>query len=368
MSRTVTFTNDQKGAFRIDVSGRPVSNLANVLLTGIGDASEVELAEGAYRATVTNVGTGYTFEFDFQVKSSETIIPIHQAESPLAGAWRWSSTKLSRNKLPGWTNFKLPIRLEAGLGTLDLKCRTARGWRGFSGSVKLRQDLPGLIKIERGAHWAEQPVVRLTLDASKERLRAYVPLFTGGTRVWVADKEECASLRFAPCDARVEAIVGGLEHSFRQEALPIVRYASGVDSGGGHVGMLGRVRDPWTSAASALLLIRGGEAKSLGSAAVRHALQYHWLTDYGVIAAWAVAAQAEADEEKCLDLITKARRDGQVYYWLTYSLAEQLLSALTTGERPAVFKGRARREYASWKKLKSAALPAGSFSSWRELR
>jgi hypothetical protein len=65
-------------------------------------------------------------------------------------------------------------------------------------------------------------------------------------------------------------------------------------------------------------------------------------------------------------LVKKARRDGHVYFWLTYSLAEQLLSALTTGKRSTEFKGRARHEYAGWKKLKSMASPAGAFSSWRE--
>ncbi|WP_127144936.1 hypothetical protein [Pelagibacterium montanilacus] len=366
MSRIVTFTNDQKGAFRIDVSGRPVSNQSSALLTGIGDVCEIELAEGTYRATVTNVGTGHAFEFDFQVESADATIPIHQAASPIAGGWRSVGGKPSGIKKPGWTGSKLPIRYDSNGGALDLKCRATWGWSGFSGTAKLRSDLPGLIKIERSSQWLEQPVVRVSFDTSKERLRAYFPLFAGGTLLSLESNGGRSCLGFAPCDAKTLALVGGLERSFPQERLPIVRYAAGTESGVGQNVSIGRSRDPWTSAASALLLIRSGEAKALGSAVVRHAMHYHWLADFGVIAAWSVAAQRGADEEKCLDLVQKARRDGHVYFWPTYALAEQLLSALTTGKRSAEFKGRARREYAKWKNLKSTASPAGAFSSWRE--
>lgn len=366
MSRIVTFTNDQKGAFRIDVSGRPVSNQASALLTGMGDVCDIALADGTYRASVTNVGTGHVLEFDFHVDGADTTISINQTASPIAGAWRWLSNKPSGTKLPAWTTSKLPIRYDADVGTLDLKCRAAWGWSGFSGTAKLRSDLPGLIKVERAGQWSEQPVVRVSFDTSKERLRAYFPLFAGGTLVSLESNGGRAYLGFAPCDAKAQALVGGLERSFPQEGLPIVRYATGRESEVGQTVSLGRSRDPWTSAASALLLIRSGEAKALGSAVVRHALHYHWLADFGVIAAWSVAAQRGADEEKCLDLVQKARRDGHVYFWLTYALAEQLLSALTTGKRSAEFRGRARQEYASWKKLKSKASPAGAFSVWRE--
>lgn len=172
------------------------------------------------------------------------------------------------------------------------------------------------------------------------------------------------TIKVAPCDPKAAAIVGSLSYSMRTEVQEILRWAASLGEDAAIGSAMTKRDDPWVSAASGLLLVASGQVKELASTAVSHARAYPWLADYKILAAWWQAANHPDNEERCLSYVREARREGQLYFWRSFDLAEQILFALTSGGQKTGIRGLARKEAVIWKRLKSDAQSMGALALW----
>jgi len=374
MSHQVTFATAVKGAFRVTVQGAQPDNVASVLLTGHGDEKDVSLGEGAYVADVINIGNGehYGYHFTVDGASDNSVHRIGRESEPHA-AWRSFHLKGRHSAVTGgWVN---ATHQEASSGPqqssakLRMRSRIGADWRSFSGTKMINSDRPGTFKVIRPKNWSENPFVRFDCsDHLSKTVQCFIPLFSGGTLVhW--DEENDRLVSIAPCEPKSEAIVGSLSRSLRDEGPDIVRWASGGDEAEAVRTIMQSREDPWAAVAAGLLLVGSGQSRKIGPYTSRLAQRYAWLADAGVLAAWWLAATSPTEEKACLTLLTSAREDGQIYFWNSFALVEQLLSALGSGSTSTELRAKARKELGRWKRMRAGAVKVGAFPVWvRQIR
>jgi hypothetical protein len=362
MKYSVTFATASKAAIRITVQGKAPTDVNRFLLTGHGDEQDIELDVGYYVADVRNLGSGESYEYPFRIDaSSEHMVHTVGRMSDEHSAWRSIAVQ---HQSPSIAQDETLARSESALNSSILRMRAPhqKQWRQFSGSRLASIDQPNTTKIVRARNWAEYPIVRHEFaDSFGNAWYSYVPLFSGGTLLYhPEDKSRLPSVR--PYESKSEAMVGGLSNSTRDEVSEIVRWAAGSDEADAVRSIQNSRDDPWAAAAAALLLIRSGRGKDLGSYAMRFAQRHTWMADAGIIAAWWQAARS--DETECLAQLIGARDQGQIYYWNSLSAAEQLLSALGSGAKSLQLRAAARKELGRWKRMRSGAVNSGAFVLW----
>lgn len=362
MKHRVTFATASKAAIRVTVQGKAPTDVNRFLLTGHGDEKDIEFDVGSYVADVRNLGSGESYEYPFRIDaSSEHIVHTVGRLSDEHSAWRsiavhhQSSSAAKDETLTRSTG-------TAEFSNLRMRAPHQKLWRQFSGSRLASVDQPNITKLVRAGNWSDYPVVRHQFaDGMGNSWHSYVPLFSGGTLVWY--NEQGAGLPvIRPYESKSEAIVGSLNHSTRDEASEIVRWAAGSDEADAIRSIQHSRDDPWAAAAAALLLIRAGRGKDLGTYAGRFAQRHTWMADAGIIAAWWQASRAE--ETECLKQLAGAREHGQIYYWNSLAAGEQLLGALGSGSKSIQLRAAARKELGRWKRMRSGAVNAGAFAVW----
>lgn len=361
MSSRVIFLTSEKGAFRVEVAGTQPDDITRLMLTGQGDEHEIELLPGPYTVNVTNIGTGDRHSLDLQVGDSDRLLKIGSnrlrrsnwrsfAETDSApGIWRATSIGEAASG-EGQAAF-LPI----------LQTHTPSGWHPFSGTVMVNDDFPNTLKVVRPRTWSTNPLLRVEFPALDGTLsHCFVPLFSGGTVVrWHADDRRVIEIE--PCEMKAIAIVGSLTNSIREELPKILEWAAGPNEGEAVPFVLNATDDPWIAAATGLLLLGSARLNQSGSILSRVATRSPWIADLGVLAAWGCAVDTPEDEAKCLDLLTRARESGTVYFWQTCSIADRLLSALASNFRSSAIAERGREEHGRWKRLWANAFQIGPF-------
>lgn len=362
MKHRVTFATASKAAIRVTVQGKAPTDVIRFLLTGHGDEKDIELDIGSYVADVSNLGSGESYEYPFRVDtSSEHIVHTVGRVSDDHSAWR---SIVSQHQSPLITKDETPPGSSPTPSFSNLRMRAPhqKQWREFSGSKLARVDQPNITKLVRAGNWAEYPIVRHQFaDGLGNAWHSYVPLFSGGTLLCCHD-QKTGFPYIRPYESKSEAMVGGLSHSTRDEVSDIVRWAAGSDEADAIRSVQHSRDDPWAAAAAALLLIRAGRGKELGSYAVRFAQRHTWMADAGIIAAWWHASRAE--EPECLTQLTGAREHGQIYYWNSLAAGEQLLSALGSGAKSMQLRATARKELGRWKRMRLGAVNSGAFAVW----
>lgn len=362
MKHRVTFATASKAAIRVTVQGKAPTDVNRFLLTGHGDEKDIEFDVGSYVADVRNLGSGDAYEYPFRIDaSSEHMVHTVGRISDEHSAWR---SIVVHHKSPLTEKDETLIHSTASHDVSNLRMRAPhqKQWRQFSGSRLASVDQPKITKIVRAGNWAEYPVVRHQFaDGVGNAWHSYVPLFSGGTLLCYHEQGAGFPV-IRPYESKSEAMVGSLTHSTRDEVSEIVRWAAGSDEADAIRSIQHSRDDPWAAAAAALLLIRAGRGRDLGSYAARFAQRHTWMADAGIIAAWWQASRAE--ETGCLTQLTSARENGQIYYWHSLTAAEQLLSALGSGSKSMPLRAAARKELGRWKRKRSGAINSGAFAVW----
>jgi len=364
----VTFTAASKGAFRVDVIGIEPSNVASLLLTGHGDEQDLELAKGAYSANVTDIGSGarYSLSFDVDDSPDDIVLRIEADRRLPASSWRSivGDGRRATGKASSWVHSGTS---KGPGGASELKIRqqtsTTSGWRAFTGSRLVNADVPRTLKILRLGSWAEHPVIRMDFTTRQgAAVHCLVPLFSGGTLMrWGED--DCLT-EMIPCEPKSAALVGSLCNSLRHEMSAIVQWASGSDESEAMHTIMQSRDDPWAAVAAGLLLVGSGRVKQVGSWPQRFAARHPWLSDFAVLGAWWKAANQPQDEKGCLALLKQARERGHIYFWNSFPLSEQLLTALSSGAKSTELRAEARKELGRWKRMQSGAVRVGAFPIW----
>lgn len=364
MSRPVTFTAMTKAAFRVEVFGREPTSVVSILLTGHGDEQDIELEEGSYLAQVTNIATGAKDSVGFDVSTTASEISLRiGAEAPPAPflGWRSVGAEVKRGAR-AWQNQKAPGARGDNLPELRLRARTANGFRDFTGSRLSNASTPGSLKIVRPSSWAAHPVVRLDFETRRgNAVTCFVPLFSGGTLMrW---DEAWDLVQLMPAEPKLAALVGGLDRSLRHEMPLVLRWVAGGDREDAMRFILAR-DDPWGAAAAGLLLVASGGAMRLGSWTLRYASRHDWLADFGVLGAWWQAASEPENEGACLQSLKGARQTGELYFWNSFRLAEQMLVALSGSAKSTALRAEARRELKRWLRKRAGVTRVGAFAAW----
>lgn len=364
MSHFVKFIASVKAAFRVTIQGKHPNEISSFLLTGDGDTKNLELKQGDYTAGILNIGSGEAYSFLFSVNSDESNeVQYVGRRSNVSSAWR-SATR--ENTVHPSLETAMPSISDLPQGFAAAKLRM-RGtdlpkWRSFSGSYLTTSARPEAVKVVRSKNWGNAPIVRCDLaNAFGRRWHSFIPLFSTGTLIHV-DKIGNGLISISPNDPKSQALVGSLNNSHRGEASQIVEWATGVPMADALRTIQQSREDPWAAVATGLLLIGAGQSKCLGQHSLRLAQRNAWLADASVVAAWWLASQS--DEDGCLMQLTRARKAGQIYYWNTFSLAEQLLSALGSNANSTKTQADARKELGRWKRFRSGATNIGAFVAW----
>lgn len=362
MKHRVTFATASKAAIRVTVQGEAPTDINRFLLTGHGDEKDIEFDVGSYVADIRNLGSGESYEYPFRIDaSSEHMVHTVGRISDEHSAWRSIG---AQHRSPLTTKNETSTRSPALIDFSNLRMRAPhhKQWRQFSGSRFASVDQQNITKLVRAGNWAEYPVVRHQFDDYLGNAwHSYVPLFSGGTLLCYHERGSSLPV-MRPYESKSEAMVGSLSHSTRDEVSEIVRWAAGSDEADAIRSIQHSRDDPWAAAAAALLLIRAGRGKDLGSYAVRFAQRHPWMADAGIIAAWWQASRS--DETECLTQLTGAREQGQIYYWNSLAAGEQLLSALGSGSKSKQLRAAARKELGRWKRMRSGAVNSGAFAVW----
>ncbi|QHC37366.1 hypothetical protein [Komagataeibacter xylinus] len=362
MKHRVTFATASKAAIRVTVQGKAPTDVNRFLLTGHGDEKDMEFEVGSYIADVKNLGSGEFYEYPFRVDaSSEHMVLAVGRLSDEHSAWRSIPVQ---QQSPSTEHNEMLARSNAGLNFFNLRMRMPhkKQWRRFSGSRLENVDQPNITKLVRAGNWSEHPVVGYQFDDDLGNTwHSYVPLFSGGTLLYY--REQGSSLpAMRPYESKSEAMVGSLSHSIRDEVSEILSWAAGSSEADAIRSIQHSRDDPWAAAAAALLLIRAGRGNELGSYVVRFAQRHPWMADAGIIAAWWQASRS--NETECLTQLSRAREQGQIYYWNSLAAGEQLLSALGSGSKSTPLRAAARKELGRWKRMRSGAVNSGAFVVW----
>ncbi len=250
-----------------------------------------------------------------------------------------------------------------GASELKIRQQTTSGWRAFTGSRLVNAEVPRTLKILRLGSWAEHPVIRMDFTSRRgAAVHCLVPLFSGGTLMrWGED--DCLT-EMIPCEPKSAALVGSLCNSMRHEMSAIVQWASGSDESEAMRTIMQSRDDPWAAVAAGLLLVGSGRVKQVGSWPQRFAARHAWLSDFGVLGAWWQAANQPHDEKDCLALLKQARERGHIYFWNSFPLSEQLLTALSSSAKSTELRAEARKELGRWKRMQSGAVRVGAFPIW----
>ena len=361
MSSRVTLAANSKGAFRVEVAGTRPDDVTRLMLTGQGDDHEMELPAGPYTANVTNIGTGSRHSFDFQVGETEYLLSIG-GDRTRGANWRSVSKKEGAPK--GWKETGIK-EAASGDGQAPyfpmLQTQTSSGWRPFSGTVMVNDDLPNALKVVRSKTWSATPLLRVEFTPNDgSPAHSFVPLFSGGTLVrWHGDDRRLIELE--PCELKSSAIVGSLTNSIREELPQILQWAAGSDEAEAVQLIMNARDDPWIAAATGLLLVGSSRLKQNASSLSRLAARNYWIADLGVLAAWGWAADTPDDETGCLDLLRRARERGVVYFWQTCSIADRLLTVLASNSRSTAVRASGRKEHGLWKRLRADTFKVGAF-------
>ena len=360
MISRVTFAATSKGAFRVEVAGTNPDDVTRLVLTGQGDELEIELPDGPYTVNVTNIGTGERQSFDFQVEEPETVLKIEGDRSRRA---TWRSVSEVGGRPNGWIAKCMgEVSPDSGEAPFlpALRMRMASGWQDFSGTVMVNADLPTALKVMRPGSWSATPLVRVEFDGiGGIPMQCFLPLFTGGTLVrW--DNEDRQVHEIIPWEPKSAAIVGSLANSTGDELPKILHWAAGSDEAEAVQSILHSRDDPWIAAATGLLLAGSARLKQNASSLSRLAARNPWISDLGVLAAWGRAADTPDDAAGCLEMLSRAREGGTIFFWQTCSIADRLLSALASSSEPKTLRAKARKEYGLWKKLTADAVKVGA--------
>lgn len=367
MSQQVTFATAAKGAFRVTIQGTQPHQVTSLLLTGHGDERDLALDVGNYTADIVNIGNGEHYKYSFAVDASaDNRVHSVGRDGDSHVAWRSLAVKgRSLSVRSGNTQFKQDAEdLQPSSAKLRMRAKVGADWRAFSGTKLASPDHPGTFKIVRSGTWSECPIVRFEFtDHLRKAVHCYIPLFSGGTLLeW--READGHLLSIGPHEPKSEAVVGSLSNSLRAEVPDIVRWASGGGEAEAVRAIMQSREDPWAAAAAGLLLVGAGRSRHLGPYVARLAQRHAWLADAGVLAAWWLAASVPSEEKACLDLLMGARERGQIYYWNSFSLSEQLLTALGSGGGSTNLRTSARKELGRWKRLRDGAVKVGAFPLW----
>lgn len=364
MSGRVTLSTSAKGAFRVEVAGMRPDNVTRLILTGQGDERELELPAGAYTADVTNIGTGVRQSIDFRVDEVELLLKIG-GDRTRSTNWRSASGQGRAPK--GWKATGPTDSVSDDVRALSLpslRSYTRSGWRTFSGTVLVNEDLRHTLKVGRSGTWAAAPLLRIDFPRSDQGVvHVVAPLFSGGTLVRWTDEDQ-RPIEIKPCEPKSAAIVGSLTGSVHEELPQILQWAAGSDEAEAVLHVMNSRDDPWIAAATGLLLVGAARLKQSASSLARLAARNAWMADLGVLAAWARAVDAPNDAEDCLRLITRSREGGVVYFWQTCTIADRLLTALSSGSRSPAIRSRARKELGLWRRHHANAFKVGAFLAW----
>lgn len=409
MSRRVTF-NTGGGAYRLKVSSRESDFYHRELVT---DGSiTLDLPEGRYQASLERLDNRRMKSEPVYFDAATERVDLHpettseQRESQSRRykvPFETSMLRRSESIVQSpefWSRFAESADAVQGQGidieTIGEQLRSEISLRHYSVGVSRDE------KIRKKGGWApaadvaveheidEEGALSLSFDTDRMRphhrlrvtlaiegkasIRVPVPLYRGGLEIRFAPTLALGGLdgvvSITPLSDRVAALTAIMDQLTESEADQLLQWNQ-IDHDDAVQAFAEKGGDPWTAAAAAVLLTRLRRLDGMASWAYRLADIAPYIADSPIVAAWACAAESDADteahERRILEHLVEARRRGAPSYYVSQALALDLLSVLATSAAAVPIRKYAKAEHRIWSRRGRARLHVGSYLVWEQL-